>query len=49
MALTLRAHELIEPVERLCESLEAVMGHERFEPAASSRRFVIAQRPITRC
>jgi len=42
MTLTMRAHELIEPVERICASLEDMIGTERFEPAKCARRFVIA-------
>jgi DNA-binding transcriptional LysR family regulator len=42
MSLTLRAHELIEPVEHICAALEDMIGTERFEPGQCARRFVIA-------
>jgi LysR family transcriptional regulator, nod-box dependent transcriptional activator len=42
MSLTVRAHELIDPVERICVSLEDVIRTEHFEAAKCARRFVIA-------
>jgi len=42
MGLTLRAHELIEPVERICASLEDFIGTEQFVAVECARRFVIA-------
>ena len=42
MVLTLRAHELLDAVEQVCASLEDIVGSERFDPASSQRRFVIA-------
>lgn len=42
MTLSLRAYELIEKVEQICESLEDVVGSDRFDPTSSRRRFVIA-------
>lgn len=41
MVLTLRAHQLIEPVERICTALEDVLGSEAFDPLKSTRTFII--------
>ncbi len=42
MALTLRAQQLIEPVEKVCAALEEILETERFDPAKAERTFVIA-------
>lgn len=42
MALTLRAQQLIEPVEKVCTALEDLLETERFNPAKTERRFIIA-------
>ncbi|MFT3728103.1 MAG: LysR substrate-binding domain-containing protein [Terricaulis sp.] len=41
MALTLRAQELIEPVDAICAGIESLIASE-FDPTLSTRRFVIA-------
>ena len=41
MALTLMAHDLIEPVEKICADLENLFDVSQFEPSTSTKRFVI--------